>query len=169
MSGFGFKSKKDTFKYTGSQRPGVLSPKRSVPESIIKPDYSADSKPKTKAPVLPWTIPVNSVEEIAGIRAGCDSDLIWHRLSAFVFSLGVPRHTDLPGPARQLAESRARSSTLRGDRCGWVCPRTKSTSWCTTRRSSAARIPPPSTTSASPRGDAPPLTHSTFASATAHR
>jgi methionyl aminopeptidase len=70
MSGFGFKSKKDTFKYTGSQRPGVLSPKRTVPDSIIKPDYWADSKPKTKAPVLPWSIPVNSPEEIAGIRAG---------------------------------------------------------------------------------------------------
>jgi hypothetical protein len=70
MSGFGFKSKKDTFKYTGTQRPGVLSPRRTVPEIVVKPDYWSDSKPKAKAPILPWTIPVNTPEEIAGIRAG---------------------------------------------------------------------------------------------------
>ena len=71
MSGFGFKTKKDTFKYTGSQRPGVLSPRRTVPDTTVKPDYWSDSKPKAKAPVLPWTITVNTPEEIAGIRAGC--------------------------------------------------------------------------------------------------
>ena len=70
MSGFGFKTKKDTFKYTGTQRPGVLSPTRKVPDTVVKPDYWADGKPKAKGPVLPWVIHVNSPEEIAGIRAG---------------------------------------------------------------------------------------------------
>eukprot|EP00292_Cryptomonas_paramecium_P010971 CAMPEP_0113700104 /NCGR_PEP_ID=MMETSP0038_2-20120614/23748_1 /TAXON_ID=2898 /ORGANISM="Cryptomonas paramecium" /LENGTH=334 /DNA_ID=CAMNT_0000623677 /DNA_START=52 /DNA_END=1053 /DNA_ORIENTATION=+ /assembly_acc=CAM_ASM_000170 len=68
LSGFGFKSKKDTFKYTGTQRPGVLSPKRTVPDSIVKPDYWKDGKPKARPPMMPWSIPTNSKEDIDGIR-----------------------------------------------------------------------------------------------------
>ena len=41
MSGFGFASKKDTFQYTGTQRPS-LWPKelKKVPSTIMKPEYA---------------------------------------------------------------------------------------------------------------------------------
>ena len=70
MSGFGFKGKKDTFKYTGTQRASTLGPVRKVPSTVVKPDYWLDGRPKAKAPVIPWEIPVNSEEDLAGIRAG---------------------------------------------------------------------------------------------------
>ena len=69
MSGFGgFAKSKDNFKYTGTQRPSATTPMRKVPNEIVKPDYAADGKPKAKSLGMPWDIPVNSAEDIEGIR-----------------------------------------------------------------------------------------------------
>lgn len=70
MSGFGgfSKAKKDTFPYTGTQRLSITTPQRKVPKDIVKPDYWKDGKPKAKSLGLPWDIPVNSAEDIEGIR-----------------------------------------------------------------------------------------------------
>jgi len=72
MSGFGF-AKKDTFKYTGTQRLSVWPSKlKEVPESVVKPEYASrkDGRPAETAYKMPWDIHVNSPEEIAGIRQG---------------------------------------------------------------------------------------------------
>jgi len=69
MSGFGFaKVKKDDFKYTGTQRMSNPTPRRKVPKDIVKPDYWKDGNPKAKSLGMPWDIPVNSPEDIEGIR-----------------------------------------------------------------------------------------------------
>jgi hypothetical protein len=69
MSGFGgFAKSKDSFKYTGTQRPSITTPMRKVPKDIVKPDYWSDGKPKAKSLGMPWDIPVNSAEDIEGIR-----------------------------------------------------------------------------------------------------
>eukprot|EP00802_Teleaulax_amphioxeia_P015514 Tamp_15605.p1 GENE.Tamp_15605~~Tamp_15605.p1 ORF type:complete len:365 (-),score=100.25 Tamp_15605:422-1516(-) len=69
MSGFGgFAKAKDNFKYTGTQRPSAMTPMRKVPKEIAKPDYASDGKPKAKTLGMPWDIPVNSAEDIEGIR-----------------------------------------------------------------------------------------------------
>ena len=48
MMGGGFAKQKDSFKYTGKMRPGKQSPTRAVPETIAKPDYALDGRPKAK-------------------------------------------------------------------------------------------------------------------------
>lgn len=65
------------FKYAGSIRPGLQSPKRSVPsfsssgKKIIFPDYSMDGKPKARPALFPWIIEVKKPEEIEKMkRAG---------------------------------------------------------------------------------------------------
>lgn len=59
-----------TFPYTGTTRPGKLSPQRVViDESIIKPDYWQSGVPlKTKKGLLPWMIEVKTTEEIIKMK-----------------------------------------------------------------------------------------------------
>lgn len=71
--GFGFgKTTKDTFAYTGTQRPSEWPKKlKTVPKDIMKPEYavSKDGQPKVSGGLkFPWDIHVNSPEEIEGIR-----------------------------------------------------------------------------------------------------
>jgi methionyl aminopeptidase len=61
------------FKYAGSIRPGLQSPKRSVPsfssgKKIIFPDYAVDGKPKARPTLFPWIIEVKKPEEIEKMR-----------------------------------------------------------------------------------------------------
>ena len=61
------------FKYAGSIRPGLQSPKRSVPsfssgKKIIFPDYAVDGKPKARPTLFPWVIEVKKPEEIVKMR-----------------------------------------------------------------------------------------------------
>jgi methionyl aminopeptidase len=67
--GFGATSLKDTFKYSGRVRPGKLSPRRTVPAGIPRPDYWKDGQPKARGSLLPWQIEVKSEADIAGMRA----------------------------------------------------------------------------------------------------
>ena len=72
--GFGgaLKNKKDSgFEYTGSVRPGKLSPRRVVPRDtgITFPDYAKDGIPKAVNPLFPWLIEVKTEEEIGKMRA----------------------------------------------------------------------------------------------------
>ena len=68
-SGSGFASMpKDTFKYTGTMRPGIQSPPRTIPSNIIKPDYADDGRPKAGGPLLPWQIEVKTAADIKGMR-----------------------------------------------------------------------------------------------------
>ena len=61
--------KKDNFKYAGRMRPAKLSPKRSVPKQINKPDYADDGTPKNTGAFLPWQVEVKSEQDIVGMRA----------------------------------------------------------------------------------------------------
>ncbi|CAM9153349.1 unnamed protein product [Laminaria digitata] len=58
-----------SFTYTGSLRPGVQTPRRQVPEEIMRPDYAEDGIPKAKSPMLPWVIEVKKDQDIEGMRA----------------------------------------------------------------------------------------------------
>ena len=65
----GFSSRtKDSFKYTGTVRPGTRSPTRLVPEGIMRPDYAADGIPKARGPLLPWQIEVKTARDIEAMR-----------------------------------------------------------------------------------------------------
>eukprot|EP01035_Chromulina_nebulosa_P025365 gene25365-33107_t len=71
MHGKGFGSSKSTtksFPYTGSLRPGKLSPPRQVPDSILKPDYAKDGIPKLTQRGLPWDITTQTNEDIQRMR-----------------------------------------------------------------------------------------------------
>mmetsp|Transcript_35715 Transcript_35715/g.64319 ORF Transcript_35715/g.64319 Transcript_35715/m.64319 type:complete len:178 (-) Transcript_35715:5-538(-) len=58
------------FKYAGSIRPGLQTPKRFVPrEKITFPDYADDGLPKNRPPLFPWVIEVKKPEEIVKMRA----------------------------------------------------------------------------------------------------
>ncbi|CAM9439501.1 unnamed protein product [Ectocarpus fasciculatus] len=57
------------FAYTGSLRPGVQSPRRTVPPEIGHPDYAEDGMPKGGNPPPAWVIEVKTEEDIAGMRA----------------------------------------------------------------------------------------------------
>ena len=58
-----------TFKYTGSIRPGTQSPQKVVTDStIMLPDYALDGKPKNKGQMLPWIIEVKTPMEIEKMR-----------------------------------------------------------------------------------------------------
>ena len=62
-------TKVDNFPYTGKMRPGKQSPTRTVPSSILLPDYAKDGRPKAGGPLLPWQIEVKGAEDIEGMRA----------------------------------------------------------------------------------------------------
>lgn len=55
-------------KYTGKLRPGQLSPKRFVPEHIMRPDYATKGKPKEHKYKTPFGIPMNSPAIIEKMR-----------------------------------------------------------------------------------------------------
>lgn len=58
------------FKYAGSIRPGLQSPKRNVPiEKIKLPDYALDGQPKNRPALFPWVIETKKPEEIEKMRA----------------------------------------------------------------------------------------------------
>ena len=58
------------FRYSGSIRPGLQSPKRIVPsEKIQLPDYALDGKPKNRPALFPWVIEVKKPDEIEKMRA----------------------------------------------------------------------------------------------------
>ena len=65
--GFGA-PKKDSFKYTGSLRPGKQTTKRKVPKSIELPDYAQDGKPKAKKQGMPWEITPQTPNDIEKMR-----------------------------------------------------------------------------------------------------
>lgn len=50
---------------------GVLSPMRTVPPHIPRPDYADTGTPGYRRPVIPWDIEVKGPEAIAGMRAAC--------------------------------------------------------------------------------------------------
>jgi len=57
------------FKYAGSIRPGLQSPKRIVPSEKIKfPDYALDGLPKNRPALFPWVIEVKKADEIEKMR-----------------------------------------------------------------------------------------------------
>ena len=76
---------KDTFRYAGKMRPGKRSPTRAVPDSIPKPDYARDGKPKARGPMLPWQIEVKTPKQIEGMRAAA---LVAPRRAASTVSWG---------------------------------------------------------------------------------
>lgn len=59
------------FEFTGSVRPGVVSPMRPVPEHIAKPDYWETGVPLSELRENKSVIPVYTEAEIQGIRAAC--------------------------------------------------------------------------------------------------
>lgn len=56
------------FDYTGPLRPAWVSPRRSVPPHIARPDYAETGEPKGENRA---TIHINTPAEIKGIRAAC--------------------------------------------------------------------------------------------------
>ncbi|PXF45294.1 Methionine aminopeptidase 1A [Gracilariopsis chorda] len=56
------------FKFTGKLRPGRLSPRRTVPETVPRPDYWKDGRPKAKLPRYPWEIDSLNEEQIERMR-----------------------------------------------------------------------------------------------------
>jgi len=63
-------NKNPLFKYTGSIRPGNISPQRIVTDaSIVVPDYAVDGKPKkNKQSLLPWIIEVKTAADIEKMK-----------------------------------------------------------------------------------------------------
>ena len=64
--GFGKQAKPST--KDGLQVMSRPGPKREVPDTIMKPDYAKDGTPAARAMLMPWDIPLNSPEDIEGIR-----------------------------------------------------------------------------------------------------
>jgi len=65
--GFG-KQAKPSAALDGLQVMSKTGPKRTVPDTIMKPDYAKDGTPASRAMLMPWDIPFNSPEDIEGIR-----------------------------------------------------------------------------------------------------
>lgn len=59
------------FKFTGDLRPGILTPTRTVPDNIRKPDYWKDGRPKGKVPRFAWDIVTLSAGDIEKMRVSC--------------------------------------------------------------------------------------------------
>ena len=58
------------FRYAGTIRPGLQTPKRLVPsEKIAFPDYALDGQPKNRPALFPWVIETKKPEEIEKMRA----------------------------------------------------------------------------------------------------
>ena len=58
------------FRYAGTIKPGLQSPKRIVPgeRSITFPDYANDGVPKNRPALFPWVIEVKKADEIDKMR-----------------------------------------------------------------------------------------------------
>jgi methionyl aminopeptidase len=62
----------DDYRYTGTLRPGLVSPMRSVPDSIEKPDYAVSGIPVSEQKIKnDREIPIYTAEEIEHIRYSC--------------------------------------------------------------------------------------------------
>jgi len=62
------------FDFTGPLRPGKLSPERTVPEHIARPDYATDPRGESESELksrASHSIEVKSAEEIAAMRTVC--------------------------------------------------------------------------------------------------
>jgi methionyl aminopeptidase len=60
------------FVFTGSLRPGIVSPKRTVPPEIQKPEYAETGEPiSERASKSSISIDVKNSEQIEGMRASC--------------------------------------------------------------------------------------------------
>jgi methionyl aminopeptidase len=69
MHGAGFGSKISKIPYSGRLRPGTLSPTRTLPSHIMRPDYSLDGKPKnTKVRSMAWDITPTPKGDIQRMR-----------------------------------------------------------------------------------------------------
>ena len=61
------------FQYTGTMRPAYVSPRRSVPDHIKKPDYAITGDPiSERLQKAGFTTPVYTPQQIKGIRAACE-------------------------------------------------------------------------------------------------
>lgn len=59
----------DTFSYAGKLRPGRQSPRRTVPPTVVTPDYASTGVPNQHGSLLPWQqIEVKSAADIQGMR-----------------------------------------------------------------------------------------------------
>eukprot|EP00953_Heterococcus_sp_UTEX-ZZ885_P008432 5057-Heterococcus_DN1.PRE.2 len=67
--GFGGKPRVPKFKYTGSVRPGAMSPTRPVPAEIMRPEYADTGKVVTNPPRFPWVIEEKTAHDIECMRA----------------------------------------------------------------------------------------------------
>lgn len=65
--GFGL-SQMTSFNFTGPLRPGVVSPKRNVPEKIQRPNYAKSGVPRDRVPRVPWDIEVKDAATIERMR-----------------------------------------------------------------------------------------------------
>lgn len=68
--GFGL-SQMPRFDFTGELRPGTISPKRTIPEAILKPDYWKDGLPKDRHPKFPWDIKALTDQQVEKMRVSC--------------------------------------------------------------------------------------------------
>lgn len=68
MQGKGFQIKMPSFAFTGKLRPGTLSPKKTVPEGIIRPDYVLTGKPVRIESGMPWEIKAKTADEIEKMK-----------------------------------------------------------------------------------------------------
>ncbi|ETW04877.1 methionine aminopeptidase, type I [Aphanomyces invadans] len=60
------------YKFSGSLRPGVVSPMRTVPDHIARPDYWSSGQPVSEQQAdRSGKIPVYTAQEIEGIRLAC--------------------------------------------------------------------------------------------------
>jgi Metallopeptidase family M24 len=66
--GFGGKPRVPKFKYTGSIRPGAMSPTRPVPAEIMRPEYADTGKVVTNPPRFPWVIEEKTAHDIECMR-----------------------------------------------------------------------------------------------------
>lgn len=59
------------FRYRGQLRPTDVSPQRTVPKDLKKPDYWSDGIPKGKVPRFAWDIRTLGDDEISKMRVSC--------------------------------------------------------------------------------------------------
>ncbi len=65
----------DGYVFTGPLRPGIVSPRRTVPNHIPRPDYAETGEPLGERSAKSGTIVQNTPEQIEGIRAACKVQL----------------------------------------------------------------------------------------------
>ncbi len=61
-----------SFAYTGALRPAYVSPMRTVPDHIMRPDYADTGIPASeKVAKANYSVPIYTKKEIEGIREAC--------------------------------------------------------------------------------------------------